>query len=171
MQSHYHKLPDMPAFLVKKQREAGKVVFKHPYDCFTLHFGMFIAMELKQPNALSLRTQSPTSSGLTPEQEDALTAVERHGGCGLVVVNFLMALSKEQVKKRGIEVLDVTWSTTMSQLAAARRQVGKDAIPLEWFERNGTEVPKHKLEGKLAWDPRPMLTMAREWRMATPWGA
>lgn len=165
---HFHKIADMPHFLAKQ----AKVTLKKPYDCFALHFGLFLGIELKQPNGMSLRTQSPTSSGLSVEQEASLLEVEQSGGVGLVVCNFLVALSPKESKARdGLAVYDRSWATTMSRLKAARKEVAADAIPLKWWEANAVELPPCKVEGKAAWDPRPMLVMAREWRRATPWEA
>lgn len=164
---HFHKIADMPHFLAKQ----AKVTLKKPYDCYALHYGLFVAMELKQPNGMSLRTQSPNSSGLSVEQEACLLAVEAGGGVGLVVTNFLVALSPKEAKARGVNVYDRSWATTMSRLKAARKECAADAIPLKWWEANAVELPACKVEGKAAWDPRPMLSMARTWRRATPWGA
>lgn len=165
---HWHKIADMPHFLAKQ----AKVTLKKPYDCYALHFGLFCGIELKQPNGMSLRTQSPNSSGLSVEQEACLLAVEQSGGVGLVVANFLVALSPKESKARaGLAVYDRSWATTMSQLKAARKECAADAIPLKWWEANAVELPACKVDGRAAWDPRPMLTMAREWRLATPWGA
>lgn len=164
--AHYHKIADVPHFLAKQ----SAVNLKKPYDCYSLHFGLFLAMELKQPQGMSLRTQSPTSSGLSPEQEACLLQVEQSGGVGLVVVNFLVCLSPKEAKARGCNILDRTWAAPVRQVVAARRQLAKDAIPVAWWEANATELPQCKVGGKPAWDPRPMLTAAREWRQATPWG-
>lgn len=172
-QTHYHKLWDMPAFLARKQRENRQVVLKNPYDCYCLHYGLFVAMELKQPNGLSIRTQSPNSGDLTPEQEADLLAAEANGGAGLVVVNFLVKLSaREQKKRGGLELIDRTWCQTISRVVEARRECAANSIPLDWWEKHGVELPACKVENnKHAWDPRPLLSMAREWRRSTPWGA
>lgn len=166
---HFYKIADMPHFLQKQANFKAK----KPYDCYCLHYSMFVAMELKQPNGMSLRTQCPENirSGLSGAQEDALLKVEADGGAGLVVANFLVELSPKEAKARGLAVYDRSWATTMSQLKAARKTCATDAIPLSWWEKYGTELPALKVAGKAAWDPRPMLSMAREWRRATPWGA
>lgn len=166
---HFYKIADMPHFLQKQARFKEK----KPYDCFCLHYGFFVAMELKQPDGMSVKTQCPDNirKGLSVAQEDTLLKVDSDGGAGLVVVNFLLALSAKEAKKRGINLYNRSFAAPVSRVVAARKECAVDNIPLNWWEANATELPACKVDNKAAWDPRPMLAMARTWRRATPWGA
>lgn len=160
--AHYFKIPDLP---VAQLQAAGLKIgsSKKPYDCYILHNCLFYALELKQTRSLSLG-----GGEIRDHQEAYLLQVEAAGGVGLVVVNFNLVLSAAQQKKRGQTALDVAYGAPMSMVAAARSALGRDSIPLEWWETHGWPLERRIIRTNAAWDPNPLLASAREWRMRTP---
>lgn len=142
----YTKIPDAPKG--PEQRFSAR----KGYDCFLVHCGRHLAIELKLSKGMSW-----SFDALDDYQEAKLLEVERAGGRAWVVVSFRVAFAAKEAKKRGLDQAILAFGLPVEHLIAVRAEAVRKSLPLDWFEANAVALPRIPTTRGAGWDLRPVL--------------
>jgi len=137
----YTKIPDSP-----KGAEA-RFSARKGYDLFLIDQGTHIAIELKQAKKMSL-----PFNDVTDYQNMKLLHASLAGAPSWLVVNFRVSPSAREAKKRGKEPIISAYAVRIEEWEDAKAWIGRESLPLEWFEENAYELQRLNIDGKIGWD-------------------
>lgn len=143
---HYIKIPDAP------MGPDARFAARKGYDCFLVHRGRHVALELKMSKGPSL-----SFDALNDYQEHVLREVELAGGLSFVVVNFRVNFSQKEARERGTDRAILAFAVRLPEWVNARQEACRGSVPLKAFETGTIALPKLRVEGGIAWDLRPIL--------------